>query len=113
MSGDQIVYEQKKEFGERLVNGEWKRMESTNREQTQAQCYQRVIAECQMNYLLGRHCAFLLILYIYHVYYNLYIHVQVKVTPDGSNLDLSKFLITQSDQSPVPILFTTQLSNNT
>lgn len=52
MSGDQIVYEQKKEFGERLVNGEWKRMESTNREQTQAQCKQRVIAECQMNYLL-------------------------------------------------------------
>lgn len=38
VSGDQIVYEQKKEFGARLVNGEWKRMESTNREQTQAQC---------------------------------------------------------------------------
>lgn len=91
-------------------------MESAYREQTQAQCKQRAIAERKMNYwyLLGRHCAFLFILYIYHVYYHLpvYIHVQVQVTPDGSNLDLSKFLITQNE-SPVPILFTTQLSNYT
>lgn len=42
----------------------------------------------------------------------IYIYVQEQVTPDGSNLDLSKFLITQSE-SPVPILFTTQLSNYT
>lgn len=89
-------------------------MESAYRKQTQAQCKQRAIAERKMNYLylLGIHCTFLFILYIYHVYCHLYIYVQVQVTPDGSNIDLSKFLITQSE-SPVPILFTTQLSNYT
>lgn len=83
MSGDQIVYKQKKEFGECFVNGKC-RAPAENKHM-QAQCKQSVIAERKMHYqyLLGRHCAFVFILYIYHVCYHLYTHVQVQVSPDG------------------------------